>query len=276
MRQASRFGWRLLVVAIACLVAGSATAAVSLQAHRAVYELKLLNSRQGGNIGDITGRLVMEWGVDCQGYVLNQRMLTEVTDLGGDSTLNDFQVTSWESIDGLVFRFSSRDSLGDKVTEEIVGKAKLAGHGETGSVAFTKPQQTEVTLPAGTVFPSEQSLLLLQAAEKGEKTRNILLFDGSRIDGLYDTFSVIGNERAAADATVLGKFKLLAGQKSWPVHVAYFSREPDAEQPPETPTFQVGYRLYQNGIATELVLDYGEFALGGELSLLEALPQPHC
>lgn len=270
--------WRLFLIvsAITAVTWTAATAGVVLQSHRAVYELSLLKSRQGSGIGDLTGRLVMEWGSDCQGYILNQRMLTEVTDLRGGRALNDFQVTSWESVDGLVFRFSSRDAIDGKVTDEVVGKAKLSAAGAAGTVQFQKPRKVEAPLPAGTVFPSEQALLLLQAAERGEKTSDMLLFDGSRLESLYDTYGVIGNEYPVMSADEAGANALLAGQRSWPVHIAYFARKPEEGQTPGTPSFQVGYRLFQNGIASELLLDYGEFSLSGALSKLEPLPHPSC
>lgn len=268
--------WRLIVIVIVSLTLSVAAeaAGLSLQSHRAVYELQLLNARQGG-ISNLSGRLVMEWGQECDGYILNQRMVTSVTDARGGQALNDFQVTSWESLDGLVFRFSSRDATNGTVTEEIDGKAELKAAGAAGMVRFRKPREVELALPAGTVFPSEQAILLLRAAQRGERSRNIILFDGSRLDGLYETYNVIGNEYPPMSASETGPYPLLAGQRSWYVHIAYFSHDSDKSES-ETPEFQVGYRLFQNGIATEIVLDYGDFSLGGELSQLEALPKPSC
>lgn len=268
--------WRLIVVTSLSLSFSLAAeaAGLSLQSHRAVYELELLNAREGG-VTDLDGRLVMEWGQDCEGYILNQRMVTTVTNVRGRRAINDFQVTSWESVDGLKFRFSSRDSTNGTVTEEIDGKAELSAPGGAGLVRFRKPREAELPLPAGTVFPSEQAMLLIRAAQSGENNRNIILFDGSRVDGLYETFNVIGKEHPPMSASEAGGHELLAGQRSWHVHIAYFTHAPEAPDA-GTPEFQVGYRLFQNGVATDIVLDYGAFSMGGELSQLEALPQPSC
>jgi len=268
--------WRFVLILAWSLAFAAAAegAGLSLQSHRAVYELALLNAREG-SLSSLSGRLVMEWGQDCDGYILNQRMVTAVDYARGGQALNDFQVTSWESRDGLVFRFSSRDATNGRVTEEIDGKAEMQSAGTAGMVRFRKPRELELSLPAGTVFPSEQAIQLIRAAENGKKSRNLIVFDGSRVDGLYETFNVIGNERPPQSESEAGKHALLAGKRSWYVHIAYFAYQPGE---PETgvPEFQIGYRLFQNGIATDIVLDYGEFSLGGELSALEELPQPSC
>lgn len=267
----------LILAAFLALVWTPAGAGVVLQSHRAVYELTLASARPGSSIANLSGRLVMEWGADCEGYILNQRMVTEVSDMEGERATNDFQVTSWESLDGLKFRFSSRDSVAGDVTDELDGKAELKGAGAAGLVRFRKPQETaEVKLPSGTVFPTEQAIRLVEAALRGDRTASMLLYDGSRVASLYETFSVIGKPYPAMSAEEAGDNKLLAGQKSWPVHIAYFAREPETDRPPGTPDFQIGYRLFENGIATEIELDYGDFVLDGKLSKLEALPRPSC
>jgi hypothetical protein len=60
------------------------------------------------------------------------------------------------------------------------------------------------------------------------------------------------------------------------MHTAYFPRNPTSDRPAGTPEFEVAYRLFQNGVATEIVFDYGTFAMRATLSKLEALPAPAC
>ena len=69
---------------------------------------------------------------------------------------------------------------------------------------------------------------------------------------------------------------LLAGQRSWPSDLAFFPIRQKPDHAPGTPEFEVGFRLFQNGIFTELTLDYGDFSLAGTLSRLEPLPKPDC
>ena len=152
----------------------------------------------------------------------------------------------------------------------------VSGPGGGGTARFSKPEEAELALPQRTVFPTEHVGLLLDAALEGAKIRSILIFDGSRLDGLFDTFNVIGVEHPPMTDAEIGERQMLAGQRSWSMHTAYFSRVPSDEKPPGTPEFEVAFRLFQNGVATEVVFDYGNFAMNAKLSKLEALPKPEC
>jgi hypothetical protein len=44
----------------------------------------------------------------------------------------------------------------------------------------------------------------------------------------------------------------------------------------ETPEYQVSFDMFENGVATGLVLDYGEFALSGKLTDLKMLDVAEC
>src|SRR5690554_2791697 len=89
-----------LALSLAPLSQADAWAAgVAPQPHRAVYDLKLKRTAES-TVVEAGGRLVMEWSADCEGHVLNQRILTRLIDAEGGEVLSDYQVTSWESRDG--------------------------------------------------------------------------------------------------------------------------------------------------------------------------------
>ena len=265
----------LLITSLA--LSGFAEAAgLSLQSHRAVYDLTLSRARDNGGISGLSGRLAYELSGDCEGYIVNQRMLTKVTDAGGRQVINDFRITSWESLDGLEFRYSARNEIDGKVVEEVKGNAALEEPGGVGTAHFSKPKKQILALPKGTVFPTEQVILLVRAAESGRRNADILVFDGSRYDGLYDTFSVIGPEHPLLSEAESAAHELLRGQRSWRAQLAFFPLMPKPDHAAGTPEFEVGFRLFQNGIFTELTLDYGDFALAGTLTRLEPLPKPDC
>ena len=54
--------------------------------------------------------------------------------------------------------------------------------------------------------------------------------------------------------------------------VSYFPLEGGGE----VPEYQVSFDMYENGVATGLVLDYGDFALSGTLADLKLLDEPAC
>jgi len=277
-RHAMAWLGSLALVLVSSFGFGAAVQAASLplQSHLAVYELSLKSARNGAGITDLSGRLVMEWARDCEGYILNQRMITEVSSNQGDNVLNDFSVTTWESLDGRKFRFSSRNEVARGTSEEVAGRAEVPASGGAGEARFSKPEKTVLTLPTDTVFPTEHVAVLLQSAMQGERTRDVLLFDGSRKDSLFDTFNVIGVEQPKLAPVEAGGRKLLIGLRSWTVNTAYYPRQPSPDLPPGVPEFEVSYRLFENGIATDVVFDYGNFAMGAKLSKLQALPKPAC
>ena len=67
----------------------------------------------------------------------------------------------------------------------------------------------------------------------------------------------------------------LAELPSWPVTISYFPLG-EAPQGEETPSHQVIFTMYSNGVAGNVTLDYGDFALDGTLSGIELLDKPEC
>ena len=59
---------------------------------------------------------------------------------------------------------------------------------------------------------------------------------------------------------------------SWPVSIGYF----ELTGGDLTPSYQIDFRLYENGVSRELLIDYGEFTIHGTLSSLEYLKAKAC
>ena len=85
-------GQRLMLVLVAALLFGGAPAGHAqalaaketnkLVAHRAIYEMTLDDARSASGITGIDGRMVFEFtGSECDGYSLNMRMVTQMTDI---------------------------------------------------------------------------------------------------------------------------------------------------------------------------------------------------
>ena len=63
------------------------------------------------------------------------------------------------------------------------------------------------------------------------------------------------------------KDKGLGELVSWPVSIGYF----EAKGGDLTPSYQIDFRLYANGVSRELLIDYGDFSIHGTLTSLEYL-----
>ena len=46
--------------------------------------------------------------------------------------------------------------------------------------------------------------------------------------------------------------------------------------PSLTPSYQIDFRLYANGVSRELLIDYGDFSIHGTLSKLDYLKAEAC
>jgi hypothetical protein len=59
------------------------------------------------------------------------------------------------------------------------------------------------------------------------------------------------------------------------VTISYYPHS-ETPQGEETPSHQVIFDMYDNGAAGDVTLDYGDFALEGELTGIEMLDVPEC
>ena len=66
--------------------------------------------------------------------------------------------------------------------------------------------------------------------------------------------------------------KGLGDLASWPVSIGYFEEQTGDL----TPSYQIDFRLYDNGVSRELLIDYGNFSVQGTLTALEYLKAPEC
>lgn len=264
--------FRLPVLVVGLLLAGMSLPAAAgdadpvLAGHRAIYDITLSRSDPAGAVVAIRGRLAVEVLDSCDGHTTNQRFWTEMMNADGENVVSDFTLSSWEAKDGSSFRFEMKNLLNGEVSEEYAGSASVKD-GEGGSARMTKPEDDTLDLPKGTTFPNQHLVQIIKKAIEGSSFASIRVFDGSGEEGTFETGAKIG--RAATPET--GADPLLAplkGLRSWPVRIAFFPLKTKAEEP----QYEIGFRLFENGVSGDIVLDYGEYAMKGVLRQLEMLP----
>ena len=126
--------------------------AADMAPYRAAYTLKFDGGTSGG-IVDASGAMTAEWRQTCDGWSVEQRIRMDLINGDGEALVTDTGYTSWESRDGLTFRFNVRTLRNEELTEEFGGDAKLNSRGRTGTARFTIPDKRTMKLPAGTLFP---------------------------------------------------------------------------------------------------------------------------
>ncbi|MCC6717130.1 MAG: DUF1849 family protein, partial [Acetobacteraceae bacterium] len=203
----------------------------------------------------------------CDAWAVRQRLAITVT--GRDGTDIDLasDYTTWESKDGLKMRFRMRQTTDDAVVNDLTGTAELERPGGPGRATYTQPADTTRDLPAGTLFPTAHTEAILAAAKAGKRFIALPLFDGTSADGAQDsTIAIVGWNPPAATA-----WPELTPLPSTRVRIAFFEREGNKQQP----EYEVGMRYWENGVADQLNMDFGDYVLSGKLTEL-TLPKPGC
>ncbi len=244
--------------------------AVTLASHRAVYDLKMQRSDSGLGLS-IRGRLALEFKDVCDGYTLTQRLRTEMVNADGEARNTEYSITSWESRDGRRYRYNIKNDTQGQQVEEFSGNAETQNRTRIGKAKFNKPAGLVMDLPAGTIYPSEHVAVLIREARAGTHFVPAKVFDGSGEDSLFFVGASVGKKLPAlGDGNPL--LKPLKGQAAWPMRLAYFPAGVKTEQP----QYEIAFRMFENGISDELIMDYGEYALKGTLTVLELFPRPSC
>lgn len=247
---------------------GPAAGAVDLAPHRAIYSMKMGKIRVGSAIVDTRGAMYLEWARSCEGWTLTQRVRLQLIDSEGDSVDTDSSFSSWESENGLSYRFTVRNLRNGKVSDDLGGKATLAGKGEAGTAVFERPKGKKFDLPKGSIFPTEHVVQLIERAQAGENRLFRVVFDGASLDGPLEVNAIIGSliegNKDAEEA--------LTSRPSWNMRLAFFP----VKALGSVPDYELGVRLFDNGVAEDFVLDYGDFTVLAKLEKIEALPLPSC
>src|SRR4029077_19469240 len=121
-------------------LAGGPARAVDLAAHRASYSVTLNSAKSDSGVVAVDGGMTVETAEACDGWTTEQRnkFTVHYAEDNPDLVLSAVFV-SWESKDGLRFRFSQRELKNGELDKEVSGEAQLTGKDQGGSVTFTKP-----------------------------------------------------------------------------------------------------------------------------------------
>lgn len=279
-----RFPRRMLGLAAAALfalspVAAEATSAshgvsaeqlaagiARMAAHRAAYRLDLGEAR-GSGIASVRGAMVFDVVDACEGWATRQRMTMTIADRDGQEieTISDY--ATYEAKDNSRLRFSLTQTTGGAISQRVIGEAELGPDG-AGRVRFSEPAGQEETLPPGTLLPIRHTVLAVETARAGRRLLAAPLFDGTSDEGAQDTTTIVAGWGATPGQP---RFPLLANQASGRMRIAFFERGA-ATGGASAPDYEVGLRYFENGVADELVMDFGEFTVTGRLLDLTPVP----
>jgi hypothetical protein len=254
---------------------------VTLAPHRAVYDLKLSKSQSSRGVQAVRGRILYDFtGNACDGYELQFRQVSELDSGEGKAALSDLRSTTWEDAAAKKFRFTSENKVNSERTDVVNGRAERGS--ETVAINLSKPKDKVLSVPAGSVFPTEHMRRIIIAAREDKTILEFPVYDGSETgEKLYNTLTIIGRaippgEKPPTDAA--SKVPALAKLTRWPVTISYFEKqdEKDERGGEQTPVYSISFELYENGISRALVLNYSDFSISGEMTSLEMKKEKAC
>lgn len=252
------------------VAAASAPAPAALQssgallAHRALYTLSLAKAK-GGEVVAARGTMGYEVTDACDGWAVRQRLRMTITNAEGQEIEMASDYTTWEAKDGLKFRYHVRQTTDTAVTSQTDGEAFLQKTDGPGQAHYTSPHDDTARLPSGTVFPMAHTAAIIAAARDKKRFLNLPLFDGTDENGIEDSFIIILDWKPPAP----NKWPLLSALPSTRVHLSFFDHKGVAT----TPSYEVGMHYWENGVADEMNMDFGDFVMSAKMK--EFTPQPH-
>ncbi len=261
-----------LALAVTCQVAcpsawassPAAPAAIALVGHKAGYILTLERVR-GNDIVGASGTMGYEVVDACDGWAVRQRLAMLITNSDGQDIEMVSDYTTFESKDGLRLRFRMKQTTDDAVTSQTEGSATLRRTGGPGEARYTVPKAAKVDLPAGTQFPMTHTVSLLHAARDGKKFLSIPLFDGTGDSGAEDSSAVVLDWKQGAPTDHAALAKLYSTR----VRLAFFERKSGGI----TPSYEVGMRYWENGVADDMQMDFGDFVMRAKMQEFAVQPK---
>jgi hypothetical protein len=246
----------------------SPLAAAELVGHSAGYSMALKSAASGSGVAAVKGAMAYNFADSCDGWTVENRTSFTIYYEEGAEVETQWSFLTWEAKDGLSYRFRVNTVRDGQVIEDLQGIAKLEGKGKKGQVTLTRPKQMTIDLPPGTLFPSEHTLRLIEYAQNKGKVFSRVVFDGMSLDSPFELNAIIGL------AQLPGKNppSALLARPGWQVRMAafpYYSQE-------TTPDYEVSLRYRDNGVAEDIIQDYGNFAIRATLDKIEAAKKPDC
>jgi hypothetical protein len=240
----------------------------ALASHRGIYDLTLDRARENATIVDVSGAMLFELIDACESWASRQRFTMTMRDREGTELETGSDYATLESMDGQTLRFSLTQVMQGAVRSRVAGQAELAPDG-SGVARYSEPEAKELPIPPGTLLPNTHTIAALNAARAGQRLLVAPIFDGTSADGAQQTTTFLSPWQGPQPVANLPSLSALGSSR---MRIAFF--EPDAEQAggASTPSYEVSLRYFENGVADDMIMDFGDFTVRARLVRLEEAP----
>ena len=243
----------------------------AIKPHKAIYSINLKTAKSGSQILDISGEMYYGWEASCEGWTTDHRfnLLYEYADSAPVAVKSDFKTV--ESFDGKQLDFNSRRKRAGHVFEEFRGQANVQKT-KQGRVNYTLPEDLEHVLPQNTLLPVDHTIKVLEKANAGQRFFNAVIFDGSDEKGAYEVNAFIGKSKEIPNTELENVDSTLVSTKAWPVRMAFFPYDDKSS----SPEYEMQMIFHENGLVSDMTIDYDDFSVTQKLVALEGFDWPDC
>jgi hypothetical protein len=240
----------------------------ALASHRGIYSLTLDRARENATIVDVSGAMVFEIIDACESWASRQRFTMTLRNREGTELETGSDYATLESMDGRNLRFSLTQMTQGAVKSRVAGQAELTADG-SGVARYSEPEVKELPIPPGTLLPNTHTIATLNAARAGQRLLVAPIFDGTTADGAQQTTTVMSPWQGPQPVPEAPSLSTLGSSR---MRIAFF--EPDGEQAggARTPSYEVSLRYFENGVADDMIMDFGDFTVRAKLMKLEDAP----
>ena len=240
----------------------------ALASHRGIYTLTLDRARENAAIVDVSGAMLFELIDACESWASRQRFTMTLRNREGTELETGSDYATLESMDGRNLRFSLTHMTQGAVKSRVAGQAELTADG-SGVARYSEPEVKELPIPPGTLLPNTHTIAALNAARAGQRLLVAPIFDGTTADGAQQTTTVMSPWQGPQPMPEAPSLSTLGSSR---MRIAFF--EPDGEQAggARTPSYEVSLRYFENGVADDMIMDFGDFTVRAKLMKLEDAP----
>lgn len=279
MNDMRKFLISLAVAACALFITASPfraayAAGAVLAPHKALYDIKMVSRHSGAEILNLSGQMLFEGKLSCEAWITDHRFKLVYEYADAEPMLISSDYSTYETLDNRELNFTSRRERNGELFEEIRGHAALDEKG-AGQAVYSLPEGLTFDLAHGSLFPTAHTEAALREAAAGKKFFSATVFDGSDQEGPVEINTFIGARvkdigAIVAPANAIDK-KLLASPAR-KVRMAFFplnKEEAEAD-------YEMDVILHDNGIISDMYINYGDFSVTQKLIGLEKLDVPAC
>jgi hypothetical protein len=246
--------------------------------HKALYRMTLTEMRAGSPINEISGEMYYKWEDACDAWSTDHRFSIEYFYNDRPSIITTRHFVAWEDKSGDTMSFFTEGYTGAIEDKGIRGRAYRLKDGR-GIVEYSSPEGYTQDLPKGFFFPADHSLATIDAALKGEMFFTAAMFDGTDDESVSEINVFIDQNSPALEIPKDVEnssidYSLLSG-RSWNTRLAFYDITED-DKASLIPSYEMTVRMHENGIVSDMIVEYDKFSVRQELMALSALSKPDC